>query len=68
MITKLLLDRVLKLVQVRKDEHSKNRVARIYDPRATTPEAIYNEVEENIFCDELTGNKFKLTDLGLVSI
>lgn len=68
MITKLLLDRVLKLVQVRKDEHSENRVARIYNPREATPEAIYNEVEKDIFHDSLTGRKFHLTPMGLIAI
>lgn len=68
MITALLLDKVLKLVQIRKDEHSKKSVARIYDPKATVPEAIYHEVEKNIFHDELTGRKFHLTPTGLIGI
>ena len=70
MITKALIDRVLKLVQIRKDENSKKQVARIYDPRATVPEAIYNELEpgSNIFHDTMTGTKYHLTPTGLITI
>ena len=68
MITALLLDKVLKLVHIRKDEHSSKQVARIYDPRATEPEAIYREKEKNIFHDEITGKKFHLTPTGLIVI
>lgn len=70
MITALLLDKVLKLVQIRRDEHSKKQVARIYDPRSVTPEAIFNEVKagSNIFHDELTGRQFHLTPTGMIGI
>lgn len=70
MITALLLDKVLKLVQVRRDEHSTTKVARIYDPRAAEPEAIYKEIKpnSNIFHDELTGRRFHLTPTGLIGI
>ena len=68
MITALLLDKVLKLVHIRKDEHSSKQVARIYDPKATIPEAIYHEKEKNIFHDEITGKKFHLTPTGLIVI
>lgn len=68
MITALLLDKVLKLVSIRKDEHSKKQVARIYNPRETVPEAIYHETDKNIFHDDVTGRKFHLTPTGLIGI
>lgn len=67
MITHILLKGVLKLVSIRKDEHSKNQVARIYNPRETTPEAIFNEIAPNCYEDSLTGDLFKVLDGKMVS-
>lgn len=68
MITTVLLNRVLKLVSIRKDSNSDKQVARIYDLKSTVPENILHEKEKNIFHDDLTGEKFHLTPTGLIGI
>ena len=68
MFTRLLIDGVLKIAQVIRYEHKQARVARIYDPRATTPERIMEEIEENVFLDMEHNQKFILTPLGMSPI
>ena len=67
MIAPLLWKGILKLVSIRKDQHSKSQVARVYDPRGTTPEAIFHEIAPNCYEDSLTGDLFKILDGKMVS-
>ncbi len=59
---------MLKIAQVIRYEHKQARVARIYDPRANTPERIMEEVEHNVFKDMEHNQKFLLTPLGMSPI
>ncbi len=70
MFTKLVIDGVLKLVQVIRYNSNRQSVARIYDPRGTMPEAILNEVKDrkNIFRDDVNNKDYRLTPNGLVAI
>lgn len=68
MITRLIVDGLLKLVSVRKDEHSSKRIARVYDPACQIPEGVIVEKENNIFYDEVNNRIFKLTKLGFQAI
>ena len=65
MITKLVMDGVLKLVQVCKHNAESKRVARIFDPRGVIPEAVYNEIEPDTFRDDVNDKVYKLTPTGL---
>lgn len=65
MFTRLLIDGVLKIAQVIRYENQKNRVARVFDPRASVPERILDEVQENVFLDREHNQKFILTPLGM---
>lgn len=68
MITTLIVDGLLKLASIRKDEHSTNRIARIYDPACQIPEGIIVEQDKNIFYDEVNDRSFKLTKLGFQAL
>jgi hypothetical protein len=70
MISALLLNGVLKLIQVRKDTNKNKRVCRIYDPRATIPENILDEVipDSDLFKDKVTGKRFKFTREGMIAL
>ena len=68
MITKLILDGALKLVQVCKYSNHKNRIAKVLDPRGTVPEHIYYEVTPNMFKDTVNNKLFKLTPEGMENI
>ena len=69
MIAPLLWKGVLKLVQIRKDEHSKTQVARVLNAKDSRfPEAIFKEIAPNCFEDELTGDLFKVLDGAMVSL
>lgn len=64
MITKLLVDGVLKLVQIRKSQNK--NVARVYDPKSQIPETILNEIAPNCYENGLTGDLFKVEDGAMV--
>lgn len=70
MFTKLVIDGVLKLVQVIRYNSNRQSVARIYDPRGTMPEAILNEVQgrKNVYHDDVNDKDYKLTPTGLVAM
>lgn len=68
MITKLVVDSVLKLVQVCKYSNKNNRVAKVYNPREAVPENILTEVQPNIFKDMVNNKLFKLTPTGMENI
>lgn len=69
MITKLLLDGALKLVQVIRHE-SGLKTARIYNPRENVPEKILYEsrYDQELFIDELTGAKYRYTQTGMIQL
>ena len=67
MITKLILDGVLKLVQVCKHEN-KVRTARVFNPRESVPEGLLHEVTPNIFKDKVNNKLFKLTSEGMINL
>lgn len=69
MITKLLLDGALKLVQVIKHETGL-KTARIYNPREAVPEKILYEDyhQENIFHDEVDNRKYLYTQSGMIPL
>lgn len=69
MFTKLVIDGVLKIVQViRYSKHQS--VARIYDPRGVMPESILNELQERkgVYHDDINDKDYKLTPTGLIAI
>lgn len=72
MISSIVIDGVLKLVQVIRYGKKSNQpdVARLYDPRATTPEKILHcsKYNENLFTDEETGKQFKTVNGILIAI
>lgn len=68
MIAPLIWKGVLKLVSIRKPENKSQNIARIYDPRSSVPEAIFNEVSPNCYKDELSGDMFKLLDGKMIAI
>lgn len=67
MIAPLLWKGVLKLVHIRKDSNKNTNVARVYNVRETTPEAIFTEIAPNCFEDTLTGDLFKVLDGAMVA-
>jgi hypothetical protein len=67
MITKLLVDGALKLVQVIRYGNKKS-VARLYDPKGTIPEAVLFEIQENMFLDINTDKSYQLTSTGMIGI
>lgn len=69
MFTTLFLDGAMKIVQIIR-YRNQPPVARIYDPRGTTPEAILqgNKYNQEEFVDELTGKKYQNYPTGMVAI
>ena len=68
MIAPLIWKGVLKLVQIRKDQHSKAQVARVLNAKdSRIPEAIFHEIAPNCYEDSLTGDLFKILDGKMVS-
>lgn len=65
MITRLIIDGVLKIAQIVRYEHQKTRVAKVFDPRGAVPERVLDEVQENIFLDREYDKKYILTPLGM---
>ena len=72
MISSIIIDGALKLVQVVRYGKYSNRpdVARIFQPRSAVPEKVLNcsKYDDGLFVDEETGQKYKETELGLVAI
>jgi hypothetical protein len=70
MFTKLIIDGVLKIVQVVRYSNNHQSVARIYDPRGTMPEAILNELQERkgVYRDDVNNKDYRLTPTGLIAI
>ena len=68
MITSLLIEGVLKIVSIRKDSNKSKKTAQVFDPRGNVPEAVLDEIGENIFVERGTSNRFALTNLGMVSL
>ncbi len=69
MFTVLLLDGALKIVQIIR-YRNKRATARIWDPRATTPEAVFTESRHgsNIFVDSITNKKYRNYPSGMVAL
>ncbi len=65
MIAPLIWNGLLHLVSIRKT--AKGNVARVYDVRKTTPEAIFPEIAPNCYEDQITGNLFKVLDGKMVA-
>lgn len=68
MIAPLIWKGVLKLVQIRRDSNKNTNVARVYNPREQTPEAIFVEIAPNCYEDSLTGDLFKVLNNKMVAI
>ena len=68
MITSLLIEGVLKIVSIRKDSNKSKKTAQVFDPRGSVPEAILDEIGENIFVERGTSNRYSLTNLGMVGL
>ena len=72
MISSLLIDGALKLVQVVRYGKRSNRpdVARIYSPRAAVPEKVLecSPYDHHTFVDTETGDLYKETRTGLIPI
>ena len=66
MFTRLIADGVLKLVQICKYSNQTQRVAKLFDPRGTVPQAVLKEVEPNVFEDDVEHKRYKLTPTGMV--
>lgn len=68
MFTSLVIDGVLKIVQVIRYKN-KPAVARVYDPRAVVPETILqaSKYDDDRFIDD-DCREYRLTDTGLVTI
>lgn len=68
MFTTLLIDGALKIVQLVRYKN-KRATARIYDPKATVPEAILEESRygSNVFIDKITNKKYKNLPTGMVA-
>lgn len=72
MISSILIDGVLKLVQVCRygKKSSRPDVVRLLDPKSPIPEKILvcNKYNPEIFFDEDNGNEYKMTQRGLIPI
>ena len=67
MFTSLILDGVLKIVQVVRVAR-KRQSARIFDPRGTVPEKVLDEIRENVFIDRDNNQEYRYTPTGLIAI
>ena len=72
MISSLIIDGALKLIQVVRYGKQSNRpdVARVFNPRSAVPEHILecSKYDNSIFVDPNTGDQYKETEGGLVLV
>lgn len=67
MFTRLLKDGALQIVQVL-SYSNKKRIARIYEPKATVPHSVLQEIEPNRFLDPVNDRVYLLTNTGMIGV